>query len=170
LTICKAGDGMGRIESRLSELGLELPAEVQLPPGVTIPFQWVRVHERRVFVSGHGALAADGSPLGPFGRVPSEVPLVAAQGSARVAALAILAGLRRALGDLERIAAWLMVHGHVNADPGYPQTTAVLNPTSELLIDVFGARVGAHARTAIGVGALPLNLPVIVSAELELRA
>ena len=55
----------------------------------------------------------------------------------------------------------------MNADPGYPQTTAVLNPASDLLLDVFGEH-GRHARTAIGVVALPLNLPVIISAELLL--
>jgi hypothetical protein len=56
----------------------------------------------------------------------------------------------------------------VNAEDGYPQTTAVLNPVSELILDVFGPEVGAHARTAIGVRALPLNLPVVFTAELLL--
>lgn len=159
---------MGRIEERIAAMGLDLPERVKLPPGVTIPFAWVRVHGSRAFVSGHGALAADGSPLGPFGRVPSEVSLEDAQASARSAVLAMLASLRNAIGDLDRIAAWLMVSGNVNADPGFAQTTLVLNPASDLLIDVFGSDAGAHARTAIGVAALPLNLPVILAAEVEL--
>lgn len=161
---------MGRVEDRLTELGLELPAEAKLPPGITIPFQWVRVRGSRAFVSGHGAQTVDGSPLGPFGKVPSQVSLEDAQASARSATLAMLASLRRAVGDLDRVTAWLMVYGNINADPGYPQTTLVANPASELLIDLFGEEAGAHARTAIGMAALPLDLPVILAAEVELAA
>lgn len=159
---------MGRVERRLGELGLVLPAEAKLPPGVTIPFHWVRVRGARAYVSGHGALAADGTPLGPFGKVPSEVTLEDAQGSAVSATLSILASLRRAIGDLDRIAAWLVVSGFVNAEPGYAQSTAVMNPASDLLLDLHGPDAGGHARTAIGVAALPLNLPVVIAAEIEL--
>lgn len=161
---------MGRVEQRLGELGLELPGAAKLPPGVTIPFQWVRVRGNRAYVSGHGALAADGSPQGPFGKVPSQVSLEDAQASARAAVLAMLASLERAVGDLDNVAAWLMVYGNVNADPGYAQTTLVANPASELLVDLYGPDAGAHARTAIGMAALPLDLPVILAAEVELAA
>ncbi len=147
-----------------------MPAEVKLPPGLTIPYKWVRIRGNRAFVSGHGALAADGSPMGPFGKVPSQVSLEDAQASARSAMLAMLASLKRAVGDLDRIEAWLMMFGNINADPGYPQTTLVLNPVSELLLDLFGDEAGGHARTAPGVTALPLNLPVVVSAEVEIAA
>jgi enamine deaminase RidA (YjgF/YER057c/UK114 family) len=151
-------------EQRVSELGLQLPAEPLLPPGVQIRFDWVRVVGERCVLSGHGALAADGSPAGPFGRVPSDVPLEAAQESARLTVLAMLSSLRIALGSLDRVRDWVTLSGFVNADPGYPQTTAVLNPASDLLLEVFGEH-GRHARSAIGVAALPLNLPVIMSAE-----
>ena len=161
---------MGKIDQRLAELGLELPAEVQLPPGVVVPFQWVRVQGNRAFVSGHGPLAPDGTPLGPFGKVPSEVSLEEAQASARAATLGLLSSLRRAIGDLDRVAAWLMVSVNVNADPGYPQTTLVGHPASNLLLEVFGPEIGAHARTALGMAALPFNAPVIIAAELELAA
>lgn len=102
-------------------------------------------------MSGHGPLAPDGTPAGPFGKVPSEVSLEAAQASARLTALAVLAGLKEAIGDLDRISGWAIVNGFVNADSGYAQTTLVLNPFSDLLLEVFGSDVGAHARTAIGV-------------------
>ena len=161
---------MGRVEQRLNDLGLELPAEPKLPPGTTIPFQWVRVRGNRAYVSGHGALAADGSPLGPFGKVPSQVSLEDAQALARSATLAMLASLKRAVGELDQITAWLMVYGNINADPGYAQTTLVANPASELLLDLYGFDAGAHARTAIGMAALPLDLPVILAAEAELAA
>jgi enamine deaminase RidA (YjgF/YER057c/UK114 family) len=157
------------IEERLTELGLALPGELQLPPGLKIPFEWVRVRGRRAFVSGHGALGGDGTPAGPFGTVPSEVSLEDAQTSARLAALAVLRALKTALGDLDRVTAWLTVSGFVNADPGYPHTTLVLNPFSELILDLYGPEAGAHARTAIGVSTVPLNLPVVVAAEVEIR-
>lgn len=123
-----------------------------------------------MFVAGHGAQAPDGAPTGPFGKVPSEVSLEQAQESARLATLSLLASLQRSLGDLDRVTAWLMVNGFVNADPGYPQTTLVLNPCSELILSLYGATVGGHARTAIGVASVPLNLPVIIAAELEIAA
>jgi enamine deaminase RidA (YjgF/YER057c/UK114 family) len=151
-------------EQRVFELGLQLPPEPLLPPGVRIPFEWVRVVGERFVLSGHGALTADGAPAGPFGRVPSEVSLEDAQESARSTVLAMLGALRLALGSLDRVRDWVTLNGFVNADPGYPQTTAVLNPASDLLLEVFGEH-GRHARTAIGVSALPLNLPVIMSAE-----
>jgi enamine deaminase RidA (YjgF/YER057c/UK114 family) len=151
-------------EQRVSELGLQLPPEPLLPPGVRIPFEWVRLVDSRCVLSGHGALGLDGAPAGPFGRVPSEVSLEAAQESARLTVLAMLSSLRIALGSLDRVRDWATLTGFVNADPGYPQTTAVLNPASDLLLEVFGEH-GRHARTAIGVAALPLNLPVIMSAE-----
>ncbi len=156
------------VERRLKELELILPAPAALPPGVEIPFAWVRVHGDRAFVSGHGALDASGSPAGPFGKVPSEVSLVDAQHSARLATLAVLASLKSALGDLDRVSAWLMINGYVNADPGYRETTAVMNPCSELITDLYGVDVGRHARTAIGVATVPLNLPLVIGAEVAI--
>ena len=158
----------GSIETRLTDLGLTLPASPKLPPGVTISFEWVRVRGKRAFVSGHGPLAPDGTPAGPFGKVPSEVPLEAAQESARLTALAVLASLKESIGDLDRIVAWGIVNGFVNADPSYAHTTLVLNPFSDLILELFGPDIGAHARTAIGVATAPLNLPLVVSAEVEL--
>src|SRR5262252_1405860 len=146
---------MTHVEQRLAERGLVLPPEPKVPPDVTIPFRWARVRGQRVFLSGHGALSPDGAPLGPFGAVPSQVSLERAQTSARSALLAMLASLKRAIGDLDKVAAWLTVNGFVNADPGYAQTTLVMNPVSELILDLYGPDAGGHARIAPGVAALP---------------
>jgi enamine deaminase RidA (YjgF/YER057c/UK114 family) len=156
------------IERKLEASGLILPAPTSLPAGVQIPFAWVRVRGHRAFISGHGALNTDGSPAAPFGKVPSEVTLEEAQQSATFALLAILSSIKDAVGDLDRVTAWLSISGHVNADPGYPQTTAVINPVSDLILELYGDTVGAHARTAIGVAALPINLPVVIAAEIEI--
>jgi enamine deaminase RidA (YjgF/YER057c/UK114 family) len=161
---------MTHVEQRLAERGLVLPNEPKLPPGVTIPFQWVRVRGRRACLSGHGALSPDGAPQGPFGSVPGQVSLEQAQASACAALLSLMASLKRAVGDLDKVAAWMTVNGFVNADPGYAQTTLVMNPASELLLDLFGQDSGSHARIAPAVAALPFNLPVIIAAEVEIEA
>ena len=85
-----------RIEQRLDELGLVLPETAKVPPGIRTSFSWVRVRGNRAFVSGHGALAPDGSPAGPFGKVPTEVSLEEAQASARSTALSVLGSLKQA--------------------------------------------------------------------------
>ncbi len=154
------------IEQRLAEIGLALPEPMRSPADIAIPFAWVRVHRNNAYISGHGALY-NGAPTGPFGKVPSGVSLEQAQHSARQATLAILAGLKAALGDLDRITAWLTVTGFVNADPGYHRTTLVLNPCSELLVELWGSDAGSHARTAIGVAALPFDLPVVIGGLVE---
>ena len=93
-----------------------------------------------------------------------------AQHSARLATLAMLSSLQTALGDLDRVTAWLIIDGHINAEPGYPHTTAVINPVSELIVQLYGPDAGRHARTAIGAPALPLNLPVVLAAQVEIAA
>jgi len=95
-------------------------------------------------LSGHGAVGPDGAPVGPYGRVPGEVPLEAAQESARLAVLAMLGALRLTLGSLDRVRDWVSLSGFVNADPGYPQTTAVLNPASDVLLELFGEHAGTR--------------------------
>ncbi len=107
--------------------------------------------------------------MGPFGRVGAEVSAAQAQAAARVTTLAMLSSLKASLGDFDRIAAWLVVSGMVNVAPGFTETTSVINGCSNLLLEVFGPEVGAHARTAIGMAMLPLNLPVIIAAEVAVR-
>jgi len=158
-----------RIDERLRELGIVLPQAPRVPAGVKVPFAWVRVHGDRAYLSGHGPLDADGTPAKPFGRVGADVSAPEAYTAARLAAVAMLSSLRAALGDLDRIVAWLVVSGMVNVAPGFTATTNVVNGCSDLLFEVFGPDVGAHARTAIGVAQLPLDLPVIVAAEVAVR-
>lgn len=159
-----------KIEERIRSLGLVLPSPPRAPAGVEIPFAWVRQYGARVYISGHGPLDADGSPLGPFGKVGAEVSLEQAREAARSATLAMLASLKGAIGDLDRVAAWLVISGMVNVAPGFAKTTDVINPCSTLLVELFGSEVGSHARTAIGMAQLPLNLPVVIAGEVALRA
>jgi enamine deaminase RidA (YjgF/YER057c/UK114 family) len=87
--------------------------------------------------------------------------------AARLCALSMLAGLKEALGDLDRIAAWVRAVGYVNCIPGFPHTFRVVNGFSELILDLWG-EAGRHARAAPGVAALPLDIPVVVEATVEL--
>ena len=158
------------IEDVLLRLGLTVPPPVTPPAGFDFHFEPVRVRGNRAFVAGHMAQAPDGSLCGPFGKVPTEISVSSAQEAARSTAMSILGSLKVALGALDRVAAWLFVQGFVNADPGFPQTTHVLDAFSDRILEIFGPDIGPHARTAIGVAALPLNSCVIVAAELELHA
>lgn len=159
---------MSKIEQRLTELGLTLPAPLQLPPGVVLPFAWVRVIGRRAIVSGHGPTNADGSLAHPLGKVGRDVSLEQAQAAARLAGLAILGSLKRELGDLDRIAAWLRVFGMVNSAPGFNKQPLVINGFTDLIIEVFGRDKGSHARSAVGMAELPFDIPGEVEAEVEL--
>jgi enamine deaminase RidA (YjgF/YER057c/UK114 family) len=156
-----------RVEERLSELGLALPERRESTSGFRTPFTRLRFRGNRIHISGQGPRDADGTYSGPFGSIPSEVTLEQGQEAARKAALAIIADLKRELGDLDRVTAWLMVSGFVNADSGYGMTTLVMNGFSDLILEVFGPDVGQHARSSIGAAALPNNTPVIVAAEVE---
>ncbi|MBL0423069.1 RidA family protein [Ramlibacter sp. AW1] len=157
------------IEQRLESMGLELPAPLQAPTGVSVPFAWARQYGDRVYLSGHGPLATDGTLLGPMGRVGAEISAEQACIAAKAATLALLASLRRTIGDLDRVAAWLTLSGMINVAPGFTQTTGVINPSSELLLELFGSEIGTHARTAIGMAQLPMDLPVVLAAEVAIR-
>jgi enamine deaminase RidA (YjgF/YER057c/UK114 family) len=159
---------VSKIETRLTELGLTLPAPLQLPPGITLPFPWVRIVGTRALISGHGPTMADGALAPPFGKVGSDVSVEQGYAAARLTALAILGSLERELGDLDRIAAWLRIFGMVNSAAGFNKQPAVINGFTDLIISVFGPEKGAHARSAIGMAELPFNMPVEIEAEVEI--
>jgi enamine deaminase RidA (YjgF/YER057c/UK114 family) len=159
---------MAKIEQRLRALGLVLPAPLQLPPGAALPFPWVRVVGSRALISGHGPTNADGSLAQPLGKVGAEVTVEQGHAAARLAGLAILASLQRELGDLDRIARWVHVFGMVNSAPGFNRQPAVINGFTELIVEVFGKEVGAHARSAVGMAELPFDIPVEIEGEVLL--
>ncbi len=159
---------MARIEQRLASLGLTLPPPMQPPPGVVLPFPWVRVYGNRAFVSGHGPRDPDGSFPKPLGKLGVDVTLEQGYAAARSTALAMLGSLQLALGDLDRIEAWLRVFGMVNAGPGFNRFPLVINGFSDLILEVFGPEAGAHARSAVGLAGLPFDIPVEIEAEVAI--
>ena len=159
---------MSVIDARLTALGLALPRPLQLPPGVVLPFPWVRVVGTRALISGHGPTNADGSLAAPRGKVGTDVSPEQAYAAARLTGLAILGSLQRELGDLDRIAGWTRVFGMVNSAPGFNRQPAVINGFTDLIIEVFGAQAGAHARSAVGLAELPFDIPVEIEGEVEI--
>ncbi len=159
---------MSKVEERLSALGLVLPPPIKLPPGVVLPFQFVRVLGHRALISGHGPQNADGSIAEPLGKVGRELTVEQGYAAARLTALSILGSLKRALGDLDRVCAWGRVFGMVNSGPGFNRQPAVINGFSDLILDLYGATVGAHSRSAVGLAELPFDMPVEIEAEVEL--
>jgi enamine deaminase RidA (YjgF/YER057c/UK114 family) len=159
-----------KIEARLQELGLVLPESMKAPAGVKLPFANVRVRGNRAYIAGHGPLMPDGSLAKPLGKVGAEVSEQEAYQSARLVTLAILASLKRELGDLDRVTAWLRVFGMVNTAPGFNRQPAVINGFSDLILELYGPEAGQHARSAVGMAALPFDIPVEIEAEVEISS
>ncbi|MDM0104165.1 RidA family protein [Variovorax sp. J22R24] len=158
---------MARIESKLQSLGLALPPALAVPPGVSLPFPWVRLSGQRAFISGHGPQNSDGTLTAALGRVGRELTIEQGYQAARLTALGMLASLQRAIGDLDRVTAWVRVFGMVNAAPGFNRMPAVINGFSDLIIQLYGPEIGAHARSAVGLAELPFDIPVEIEAEVE---
>jgi enamine deaminase RidA (YjgF/YER057c/UK114 family) len=149
---------MGAVEDRLAELGLSVP-EVVPPVAAYVP----AVQDgSRVFTSGQlpmkdGAMAATGKVGEGDGLVSPEV----AKELAQQCALNAIAAVKSVIGDLDRVEQVVKVVGFVASDPSFTGQPAVVNGASELLGKAFGDR-GIHARSAVGVAALPLDAPVEV--------
>ena len=157
-----------RIESKLADMGLALPPPVKVPPGVELPFSFVRVHDGIAYVSGHGPQRADGSVAGPCGMVGAEISVEQGYALAKAVALSMLGSLQRELGDLDRVTAWLRLFGMVNCAPDFAQQPAVINGCSDLILALYGADAGAHARSAVGMASLPFNMAVEIEATVAI--
>ena len=152
----------GRIEAKLKELGIELPAATA-PIANYVPFTR---SGNLVVVSGQVSVR-NGKPefVGKLGR---EISVAEGQQAARLCALNILAHLRTACdGNLDRVKRVLRLGGFVNCTPDFTEMPQVVNGASDLIVQVFGD-AGKHARAAVGVSSLPLGVAVEVEAMFEL--
>lgn len=152
---------MGRIESRLSELGLALPAPLTAPPGVQFNFELVKVHGGLAYVAGHGPF--DGATPLMQGLVGRDLTLEQGHEAARLAGLSMLASLKRELGELDRVTQWLRAVGYVQCAPDFGLNPLVVNGFSDLIVELWGD-AGRHVRSAPGQGPSPYNVPIIVDA------
>jgi enamine deaminase RidA (YjgF/YER057c/UK114 family) len=158
-----------QIQSKVDSLGLKLPQHLKVPPDVKTPSAWIRIWKDKAYISGHGPQNPDGSIAGPFGKVGTkDISVEQGYESAKLAALSILGSLKRELGSLDKVQAWLQARVMINTVEGFTKTSNVADGFSDLILALYGHEVGMHARSAIGVQALPVNLPVIVDAVVEI--
>ncbi|HUG16355.1 MAG TPA: RidA family protein [Thermomicrobiales bacterium] len=150
------------IEARLQELGLELPAP---PAPIANYVRYVQVGNL-LFMAGHGP-NRDGVPV-YRGQLGSEVSIETGYEAARSTALNLLASCREALGDLDRVKRVVKVLGMVNSAPGFGDQPKVINGFSDLMVELFG-EAGRHARSAVGMAALPGGIPVEIEMILEVE-
>jgi enamine deaminase RidA (YjgF/YER057c/UK114 family) len=154
---------VGTVDDRIAGLGITLPQPMH-PPG---NFELVSIHDDLAYVAGHPPI--DGTTLLVTGVVGRDLTLEQAYEAARLTALSILASLRHALGDLDRIERWLRAVGYVQSAPDFHDNAKVVNGFSDMIIEIWG-EAGRHARSAPGQGPSPLNTPIIVDAIVALRS
>jgi enamine deaminase RidA (YjgF/YER057c/UK114 family) len=151
---------MSEVEDRLRALGHEVP-----DPGPSAPTITPAVRSGNlVFLSGHGA-RRDGN-YEYLGKVGRDLDTATARKSAELTALNLLGALRNEIGDLDRVTRIVKMLGMVNCTPAYTEQSQVINGASELLIAAFGER-GHHARSAVGMASLPINLSVEIEMVVE---
>ena len=151
-------------ESRLRELGLILPPA---PAPIATYVRAVKVGNL-LFVSGHGpAAAADGKTFS--GKVGRDLTLEDGRTAARLVGLNVLASVRSSLGSLDRVVRVVKVLGMVNAADNFTQQPQVVNGFSDLMVEIFGEERGKGARSAVGMGSLPNDIPVEVEAIFEVE-
>lgn len=149
------------IDSRLKELGIELP-DTPAPMANYVPF--VKTGNL-LYLSGQGPRY--GANQFHTGKVGTDVTAEEAYKHARLVGIQLLAAARSALdGDLTRVKRVVKLLGLVNGTPEFDKQPQVINGCSDLLVEVFGDR-GRHARSAIGAGSLPGNITVEIEAILE---
>ncbi len=157
---------MAIVEERLAALGMALPPPAQ-PPGVALPFEFVRLIGNRALISGHAPQNSDGSIARPLGKLGRDVAVEEGYDAARRAGLSILGSLQRALGDLDRIVSWGRVFVMVNCTPEFSEQVNVANGFSDLILELFGPETGAHSRSAVGMSGLPFDIPVEIEGEVQ---
>ena len=151
---------MSKVEERLAALSLTLPT-VPTPLGNYVVAKTVG---NLVYLSGSGPRKSDGAYI--VGKVPSVCSEEDAYAAAQLVGLNILASLKAEIGDLDRVRQVVKVLGMVNADPSFANHPKVINGFSDLMVEAFGDP-GRAARSAVGMGSLPGDIPVEVEMIVE---
>ena len=144
------------------KLDIELPA---VPPPVG-SYRLAKRHRDLMFLSGHGPFQ-DGELI--TGKVGADLSVEDGAHAARVTGLNLLATMKDELDELENVQSVLKLLGMVNVAPGFVELPAVINGCSDLFIEVFGEKVGRHARSAVGMAELPFGMAVEIEAVVAVR-
>ena len=151
-----------KVEQKLADLGLALPP-VGPPAGNYLPAARTG---NLVFLAGHGPVRADGSFI--TGRLGDGLSVEQGYEAARATGLALLGSLKSEIGDLDRIRRIVKVFGMVRCTPDFGEQPAVINGASDLFVELFGD-AGRHARSAVGMTALPMGIAVEIEMVVEVE-
>jgi enamine deaminase RidA (YjgF/YER057c/UK114 family) len=149
-------------ETRLQELHLTLPP----PPKPVAKYKTAVQAGNLLYVSGHGPLHPDGTSF-TNGRVGADLTLEQGKEAARLVGLAILSTVRNTVGSLDKVKRLVKTLGMVNCTADFKDHPKVINGFSELMAEVFGDDAGVGARSAVGVGSLPMNIAVEIECIFE---
>ena len=150
------------IEQKLTNMGLTLAAPTK---PVANYVKAVRTGNL-IFLAGHVSTRADGSPI--TGKLGKDLTVEQGYEAAKATTVSLLSTLKAELGDLSRVRRIVKVTGFVNSTPDFPDQPKVINGCSDLLVALFGER-GKHARSAVGMAALPLNYAVEIEMVVEVE-
>ncbi len=149
-------------EQRINELGLELPA----PPAAMATYRTAVLSGKMLFIAGQGPVK--NGKVTMTGRLGENVSKEEGYEAARLSCLNALAIMRKELGSLDRVKQVVKATVYVASKDGYGDQPSVANGATELLREIFGER-GLPARAAVGVNALPFNIPVQVELQVEVE-
>lgn len=157
---------MSKIENRLAEMGLTLPAPLVLPsPNRTSAVQIGEI----LYVSGHGAQLLEDESVKRRGKVDLDISEDEAYATARALALKMIATVKHHVNDLDRVARVVKILGMINAHPDFERQNVVLNGASDLFYEVFGEEIGCHARSSVGVDGLVGRQPVEIEGVFHIK-
>jgi enamine deaminase RidA (YjgF/YER057c/UK114 family) len=153
----------GSIERKLANMGLTLPTPA-IPVANYVPF--VR-NGNMLVVSGQLCFDTEGK-LVAKGQLGGSVSVENGQKAARACALNLLAQVKTAIGDLDKVQRVIRLGGFINSATGFTEGPKVMNGASDLVVEIFGEK-GRHARSTIGVSALPADAAVEVEGLFEIE-
>jgi enamine deaminase RidA (YjgF/YER057c/UK114 family) len=148
---------------RLAQLGIVLPP-APLPVASFVP---TAREGNLLFLSGQGPLGGDGRER--YGKVGREISVEAAYLHARATVINLLAVMHESLGSLIKVRRIVTILGMVNATPDFAEHPRVINGCSDLMIEVFGEAIGSHARSAVGMASLPVQITVEIEAVVAVQ-
>ena len=148
---------MGKVEEKLAQMGIGLPAPLALPSANRTSAVQVG---NMLYLSGHGAALLEDDSVKRRGKVDLDITEAEAYATARALAIKMIATLKHHVEDLDRIERVVKIVGMINAHPDFERQNRVLNGASDLFFEVFGPKVGCHARSSVGVDGLVDRQPV----------
>ena len=153
----------GKIDAHLADLGITLPAATA-PVANYVPYV---VAGNLVHISGQ--ITMENGELKFVGKLGKDYQVEDGQKAARLCALNLVAQLKSAIGDLDKVTRVVKLNAFVNSDPAFTDQPKVVNGASDTMVEIFGD-AGKHARSAVGVASLPLGVAVEIDGIFEVAA